>query len=406
MKMDEQNSGTQRFSAQSFESAEGGEQIKRVPPDQVRAFQGHTFQVRDDPGMKKLLESVKTHGILEPALAFYNEDGELELISGHRRQRVAQELGLEVMPVLIRDVSREEATVLMGETNLMQREKILPSEKAFTYKAMLEAIRKMPGQAGEATNGEEKERSRDILAKRIGESASQIVRYVRLTRLIPELLSLVDAGKIRIRPALELTYLPESYQQAVYEHCRSMGVMPLQEQAHRLREMYEEKQLTAKDVREIFEESKSEEAVKEQRLVFQSEILLSMLSGCGSIAEREERIILGLKLLAAKEAGKIIEKDEGKEAIETAPVEGAPIQAAANPDQTTQDNQSEMVNEISQEQGVQPDPVQQNLQGQGFPEQQGPHYGYPAEAGQEMPQIQGYPGYAGRPEDYSAYEWR
>ena len=306
--MDEENRGLGNFSAQNFEIAEGQEQILKVPPGMLRPFQGHTFQIRDDDDMKRLLESVRENGILEPALAFHNEEGELELISGHRRQRAAITLGLEVMPVLVRDVDRNQATILMGEANLTNRESILPSEKAFTYKAMMEAMRQMP-------DVEKGGRLRDLLAKRVGDSSSQIHRFIRLTDLNQALLDLLDTKKIGLRPAVHLSYLTPELQQLVLDVCTENETLPSLDQAKQMHTLVEEGVLDEARIQDIF--SKKKDAGEENRLSFKSPVLVSMLSSCRSIAEREDRIIRALKLLEAQEREyEIAKRSESQEQYE------------------------------------------------------------------------------------------
>ena len=291
------------FTAQTFEPVEEEKQIKRVAPSEVRPFQEHTFKVRDDAGMKRLVKSVTEHGILEPALAFINEEGELELISGHRRRKVAMELKLEHMPILIKEVSRAEATVLMGETNLMQREKVLPSEKAFTYQAMLEAIRQMPDKE------EDIDRSRDILSKRIGESPAQIQRYIRLTKLMTGLLDLVDLGKMSLRSGLDIAGMGTNLQQEIYRIYREQDIIPTSKQTHRMKELQVNGELKEEQIRELLLDQEKE-SVPAQKITFASPILVSLLSPYLSIKEREERIIRGLKLLEAEERRKVIQSEE------------------------------------------------------------------------------------------------
>ena len=293
--MDDENQGIGNFSAQRFEEAHGPDQIKQVPPESLRPFQGHTFQVRDDDNMKRLMESIKENGILEPALVFFNEEGELELISGHRRQKAAILLGLDVMPILIREVDRNQATILMGEANLTGRE-ILPSEKAFTYKAMLEAMRQMPEIEEETSTGG---RIRDLLAKRVGESPSQIYRIIRLTNLKTELLDLVDVEKLGLRPAVHLSYLPPEHQQRLMDIFTENGSLPTLDQAKRLHFLSEEGKLDENMI--AAEMSKKVDSAEKDRISFRSPVICSLLSTCNSIAEREERIIRGLQLLEALE---------------------------------------------------------------------------------------------------------
>ncbi|MBQ9872745.1 MAG: ParB/RepB/Spo0J family partition protein [Eubacterium sp.] len=325
------------FTAQTFEPAEEEKQIKLVQPAEVRPFQEHTFKVRDDAGMKRLIKSVTEHGILEPALAFINEEGELELISGHRRRKVAIELKLEHMPVLIKEVSRAEATVLMGEANLMQREKVLPSEKAFTYQAMLEAIRQMPDKEVDI------ERSRDILSKRIGESPAQIQRYIRLIKLMTELLDLVDMGKMSLRSGLDIAGMGGEQQQEIYRIFCEQDIIPTSKQTHRMKEMQASGELKVEQIRELLLDQDKDTAA-EQKIIFASPIIVSLLSPYLSLKEREERIIRGLKLLEAEERRKEI-RSEGKEEEEQSaagsPLGDAVADTMENEKQTEQDHPSE-----------------------------------------------------------------
>ena len=190
--------------------------------DQIVPFRDHTFKVVDDDKMMELVDSIKDHGVNEPAIVFINEDGNYEMIAGHRRKRACELAGIETIPIIVKNINRDEATILMGESNLQSREEILPSEKAFTYKKMLDAMKRQAGRPGKnnlrpvGTNltGQ---RSDEILATEIGESARQIQRYICLTNLIPELLDLVDQKRISLRPAVEISYL-DSTQPVSYTH--------------------------------------------------------------------------------------------------------------------------------------------------------------------------------------------
>ena len=316
------------FTAQSFDRADEKNQIIMVPPAEVRPFQEHTFKVRDDAGMKRLVKSVKEHGILEPALAFFNEDGEMELISGHRRRKVAMELKLEYMQILVKEVTREEATVLMGETNLMQREKVLPSEKGFTYQAMLAAIRKMPDREDDI------ERARDLLSRRVGDSPAQIQRYIRLTKLIPELLELVDLGKMSFRAGLDVANMGMPQQQEIFRIYRETDILPTYRQSKQLKELMNAGELKEEMIREIILEE--EKNPSDQKLVFKSPILVSMLSAFGSIAEREDRIIQGLRLLAEEEEKdkrlRIAGKEDSREKESVYPEMTEPAEAETQQD--------------------------------------------------------------------------
>ena len=209
------------------------ETIEQIPVEDLHVFRNHTFQVKDDEAMKALMESIRDKGIVLPLLAFTNEDGEPELISGHRRLWVARELRLETVPVIMKRVDRSEATLLMGITNFMNRQKVLPSERGFTYAAMLKALK--------ADKNRENGTARDLLAKRLGEDARQISRFIRLTELIPDLLKLVDAGKLGLRPASELSYLSADTQAVIFQIYTETGTKPEMMSIKQMREIEEER---------------------------------------------------------------------------------------------------------------------------------------------------------------------
>jgi len=221
--------------------------------DQIVPFKGHTFKVVDDDKMQELVESIKDHGVNEPAVVFLNEDGNYEMVAGHRRKRACELAGIETIPVIVKNINRDEATILMGESNLQSREEILPSEKAFTYKKMLDAMKRQ-GKRNDLTYAPlghklDGTKSRDILSKEVGESKSQIQRYICLTNLIPELLDLVDRGKMSIRPAVEVSYIDSEGQKSIYDYYQdtldmdengkeiSSGVLPSLAQAQEMREL-------------------------------------------------------------------------------------------------------------------------------------------------------------------------
>ena len=269
------------------------ETIEQIPVEDLHVFRNHTFQVKDDEEMKALMESVKERGIVLPLLAFTNEDGEPELISGHRRLWVARELRLETVPVIMKKVDRSEATLLMGISNFMNRQKVLPSERGFTYAAMLKALK--------ADKNRENGTARDLLAKRLGEDARQISRFIRLTELIPDLLKLVDAGKLGLRPASELSYLSADTQAAIFQIYTETGTKPEMMSIKQMREIEEERDLDADEIRRLLAEQDGSKKAEEYKMVFYSPVLCAILKNCHSISEREDRIIRGLKLLEEQE---------------------------------------------------------------------------------------------------------
>lgn len=200
--------------------------IDELEIDQIIPFKNHTFRVVDDDKMDELVSSIKDHGVNEPAIVFINEENNYEMIAGHRRKRACELAGLATIPVIIKTLDRDEATILMGESNLTSRDEILPSEKAFTYKEMLEAMKRVAGRPknnfaplGQNFN------ARKEMEEKVGESSSSIQRYIRLTYLIEPLLKLVDLGKMAIRPAVELSYLDSTLQRDLYNYYTNTVVL-------------------------------------------------------------------------------------------------------------------------------------------------------------------------------------
>ena len=269
------------------------ETIEQIPVEDLHVFRNHTFQVKDDEAMKALMESIRDKGIVLPLLAFTNEDGEPELISGHRRLWVARELRLETVPVIMKKVDRSEATLLMGISNFMNRQKVLPSERGFTYAAMLKALK--------ADKNRENGTARDLLAKRLGEDARQISRFIRLTELIPDLLKLADTGKLGLRPAAELSYLSADTQAVIFQIYTETGTKPEMMSIKQMREIEEERDLDAEEIRRLLAEQDGSKKAEEYKMVFYSPVLCAILKNCHSISEREDRIIRGLKLLEEQE---------------------------------------------------------------------------------------------------------
>ena len=278
------------------------ETIEQIPVEDLHVFRNHTFQVKDDEAMKTLKESVKERGIVLPLLAFTNEDGDPELISGHRRLWVARELRLETVPVIMKRVDRSEATLLMGITNFMNRQKVLPSERGFTYAAMLKALK--------ADKNRENGTARDLLAKRLGEDARQISRFIRLTELIPDLLKLVDAGKLGLRPASELSYLSADTQAVIFQIYTETGIKPEMMSIKQMREIEEERDLDADEIRRLLAEQDGSKKAEEYKMVFYSPVLCAILKNCHSISEREDRIIRGLKLLEEQDKERRAKREE------------------------------------------------------------------------------------------------
>ena len=229
-----------------------------IPVEKLHPFEGHPYKVLDNEEMEALTESVQTEGILSPLIVRPLEGtDEYEVISGHRRLHAAQRAGLSEVPALVYEISREEAAIMLVDSNL-HREHILPSEKAFAYKLKADALNHR-GERTDLTSGQvgPKLRSDEMIAEESGESRKQVQRYIRLTYLIPELLQLVDDGKIALTPAVELSYLPEKAQTCLLEEMRRNDCTPSLSQAVRLKKEYQAKTLTVPKLHSIMGEEKA-----------------------------------------------------------------------------------------------------------------------------------------------------
>ena len=226
--------------------------ISQLPPDKLSPFAKHPYRVREDAAMDELVESIRVHGILSPLLARPKGEG-YELVSGHRRRLAAQKLGLPTVPVLVREMTDDEAVILMVDSNL-QREKLLPSEKAFAYKMKLEAM-KHQGKATSSLVGT-RLRSDDLLADSVGESRMTIQRYIRLTNLVPPLLKMVDDGRIAFSPAVELSYLTKEEQAELWDLIGQEDATPSLSQTIRMKQLSREAKLTPEVLYAILTEEK------------------------------------------------------------------------------------------------------------------------------------------------------
>ena len=230
--------------------------VQSIALSQIDGFEDHPFKIKDDEEMKRLVESIRDYGVLIPALARPKEDGRYELISGHRRKAACEVLGIETLPVIVREMSREEAVIAMVDSNV-QREHVLPSEKAFAYRMKLEAIKRSPGRpkVNSVPVGPNLW-SANIIASESNESQSQVKRYIRLTELIPELLTMVDENKIAFRPAVEISYLKPDEQAYLLETIRSEDCTPSLSQAQRLKKISQDGLFTKDTASDILAEEK------------------------------------------------------------------------------------------------------------------------------------------------------
>lgn len=252
-----------------FETDESREDKKReriyeIPLEQIQDMPDHPYKVKDDDNMAELTESVKEHGLLQPVLVRPLEGKDTyEMVSGHRRKRAYELAGLETIPCRVRELTKDEAIIMMVDSNL-QREEILPSEKAFAYKMKLEALKRQ-GQRTDLTSnplGGKLGETASFIGEQIGDSGTQVRRYIRLTNLIPDLLNLVDEGRIKLRPAVELSYLPEETQTVLFDEIQAQDATPSHAQAIRLRKLYETGSLSENDIAEIMAEEKGNQKEK------------------------------------------------------------------------------------------------------------------------------------------------
>lgn len=236
--------------------------IYDIPLSEIDDFPDHPFKVKDDEDMLQLVESVRARGIITPITLRQKEDGRYEIVSGHRRRKACEIAGFETIPAEIKELSRDEAIILMVESNL-QRSVILPSEKAFSYKMRLEAMKRQ-GQRTDLTSSpvETKLRSSEVIARETGDSRAQVDRYIRLTWLIPELLQLVDDGKIALRPAVELSYLNDWEQEDLLNAMDLADATPSHAQAIKMRKFSAEKKLTPEVIESIMCEEKPNQKEK------------------------------------------------------------------------------------------------------------------------------------------------
>lgn len=263
--------------------------ISQLPPDKLSPFEKHPYQVREDAAMDELTESIRVHGILSPLLARPKGEG-YELVSGHRRRLAAQKLGLSTVPVLVREMTDDEAVVLMVDSNL-QRENLLPSEKAFAYKMKLEAMKRQ----GKATSGQLVQKlSVEKVADEANENYKTVQRYIRLTNLVPPLLQMVDDGRIALSPAVELSYLTRDEQAELWDLIGQEDATPSLSQALRMKQLSREAKLTPEILYAILTEEKPNQ--KEQ-IRIKTESLRKYFPRNYSAQQMEREII---KLLEAR----------------------------------------------------------------------------------------------------------
>lgn len=265
--------------------------IYDIPLSEIDDFPNHPFKVKMDEDMNQLVQSVKERGIITPVTLRQKEDGRYEIVSGHRRRKACELAGLERVPAEIKELSRDEAIILMVESNL-QRSIILPSEKAFSYKMRLEAMKRQ-GQRTDLTSGPVVQKfSRDALGDKAEESGRQISRYIRLTELIPELLDMVDENKIAFRPAVELSYLTETEQHNLLNSISYNDATPSLPQAIRLKEFSKAGKLSAEVIEAILGEEKPNQ---HEKISFKAERLRPYIPSSVPLEKTEDYIIKALE---------------------------------------------------------------------------------------------------------------
>ncbi|MBR6224416.1 MAG: ParB/RepB/Spo0J family partition protein [Firmicutes bacterium] len=280
------------FSSQKERDEADLKKIYEIPLDEIDPFPDHPFKVRDDEDMMNLVESVRTKGVLTPCTVRKKEDGRYELLSGHRRMRACELAGIDKLRCEIVDMSRDEATVFMVESNF-QRSTILPSEKAFAYKMRLEAMNRQ-GKRTDLTSGPmgPKSRTNEELGQQVNESATQIKRYIRLTELIPDILELVDDGKIGLRPAVELSYIPKDIQGYIYDTMDMEQCTPTHAQARRMRALSEENKLTEEVIEVILMEEKPNQ---KEKIVLRGERFRDLFPKNLPLSKREDYVAAAME---------------------------------------------------------------------------------------------------------------
>lgn len=270
--------------------------IYDIPIELIDDFPDHPFKVRDDEDMMQLVESVKERGIITPITLRLKEDGRYEIVSGHRRKKACELAGFETVKADVREMTRDEAIILMVESNF-QRSQILPSEKAFAYKMRLEAMKRQAGRPSKensvplAQNFDGKT-SREILGEQVGESQDQIRRYIRLTYLVPELRDYVDEGQIKMRPAVELSYLDEDCQRAVVDEIDLNQATPSHAQTIRMRQFFTDGKLTPEVISAIMSEEKPNQR---EKIVLRGDKVRSLIPKNIPLAQTEDYVVKALE---------------------------------------------------------------------------------------------------------------
>lgn len=284
------------FSSQEERDEAKLSKIRDIPLEEIDDFPDHPFQVREDEDMFQLVESIKERGVSTPATVRQKEDGRYELISGHRRKRACELAGFETLRCEVVDLDRDEATILMVESNF-QRSQILPSEKAHAYKMRLDAMKRQAGRPRKENSSPvgidlRGKQSLDLMSEECGDSRNQIHRYIRLTNLVPELLEFVDEGRIKMRPAVELSYLNEDCQRDLVDEIDLNDCTPSHDQAIRMRKFFEEGKLTTEAISAIMSEEKPNQR---EKIVLRGDRVRSLIPKNIPINQTEEYVCKALE---------------------------------------------------------------------------------------------------------------
>lgn len=278
------------FSTEENRQEEQREQVQQIPIDALHPFTNHPFKVLDDEAMTRTVESIAQYGVLAPLIARPRPDGNgYEIISGHRRQYAAKLAGLDTLPVIVRQMSDDAAVILMVDSNL-QREHILPSERALAYKMKLDAMRRTSGRPSKENVSQigTQKRSDQIMAEELGESRNQIQRFIRLTNLVPELLDMVDEKKISFNPAVELSYLDESQQRDFLEAMEDTQNAPSLSQAQQLKKMAQQGEFSYEKAFDVMGQEKRSE---KDTVTIKNETLRKYFPRSYTPKQMEEKII-------------------------------------------------------------------------------------------------------------------
>ena len=281
------------FSSQKERDEADLKKIYEIPLSEIDPFPDHPFGVRDDEDMMHLVDSIKVRGVLTPATVRQKDDGRFELLSGHRRMRACELAGIDKLRCEVVDMSRDEATIFMVESNF-QRTTILPSEKAFAYKMRLEALKRQ-GERKDLTSAPVERKfseAREQIGNEAGESREQIRRYIRLTELIPEILQLVDEGKIGLRPAVELSYIPKDIQENIFEVMDMEQCTPTHGQARRMRALCQEGKLTEEIIEVIMTEEKPNQ---KEKIILRGERFRDLFPRDLPLSQREDYVAAAME---------------------------------------------------------------------------------------------------------------